>query len=103
MSFQLLKKQILCLFFLLWIRPIGLFHFRITSEIMNPRYMVGLLGRVISSLQGLYLHRTTQQRQTRTNIHALSGIRTPRSSVRALTARASDRAATGSASCAFIE
>jgi hypothetical protein len=36
--------------------------------------MVGLLGRVISSLQGLYLHRTTQHRKTRTNIHALSGI-----------------------------
>jgi hypothetical protein len=38
--------------------------------------MVGLLGRVISSSQGLYLHRTTQHRKTRTNIHALSGIRT---------------------------
>jgi hypothetical protein len=40
------------------------------------RHMVGLLGRVISSLQGLYLHRTTQHRKTRTNIHALTGIRT---------------------------
>jgi hypothetical protein len=38
--------------------------------------MVGLLGRVISPLQGLYLHRTTHHRKTRTNIHALSGIRT---------------------------
>jgi hypothetical protein len=38
--------------------------------------MVGLLGRVISSSQGLCLHRTTQHRQMRTNIHALSGIRT---------------------------
>jgi hypothetical protein len=38
--------------------------------------MVRLLGRVNSSLQGLYLHRTTQHRKTRTNIHALSGIRT---------------------------
>jgi hypothetical protein len=56
--------------------------------------MVGFLGRVISSSQGLYLNRTTQHRQTRTNIHALSGIRTsdPR-----LKARASDRAATESA------
>jgi hypothetical protein len=60
---------------LLRIRPIGLFQFRITSEIMN-RHMVGLLGRVISSSQRLYLHRTTQRRQTRTNIHALSGIQT---------------------------
>jgi hypothetical protein len=32
--------------------------------------MVGLLGRVISPSQGLYLHRTTQHRNTRTNIHA---------------------------------
>jgi hypothetical protein len=39
------------------------------------RQMVGLLGRVISPSQGLYLHRT-QHRKTRTNIHALSGIRT---------------------------
>jgi hypothetical protein len=40
------------------------------------RHMVGLLGRVISSSQGLYLHRTTQHKKTLTNIHALSGIRT---------------------------
>jgi hypothetical protein len=38
--------------------------------------MVGLLGRVISPSQVLYLHEITQHRQTRTNIHALSGIRT---------------------------
>jgi hypothetical protein len=70
-----------------WIRPIGLLQFRITSEIMNHRHTVGFLGRV-----------TTQQRQTRTNIHALSGIRTrdPVYSVHALKTRASDRAATGS-------
>jgi hypothetical protein len=61
---------------LLWVRPIGLFQFRITSEIMNHRHTVGLLGRLISSSQGVHLQRTTQQRQTRTNIHALSGIRT---------------------------
>jgi hypothetical protein len=61
---------------LLRIRPCGLFQFRITSEIMNHRHMVGLLGRVISSSQGLYLHRTTKHKQRRANIHALSGIRT---------------------------
>jgi hypothetical protein len=61
---------------LLRIRPIGLFQFRIISEIMNDRQTVELLGWVISSSQGLYLHRTTQRRQTRINIHALSGIRT---------------------------
>jgi hypothetical protein len=32
------------------------------------RHMVGLLGRVINPSQGLYLHRTTQHRKTRTNI-----------------------------------
>jgi hypothetical protein len=40
------------------------------------RHLAGLLGRVISPLQGLYLHRTAQHRKTRTNIHALGGIRT---------------------------
>jgi hypothetical protein len=40
------------------------------------RHTVGLLGRVISLSQGLYLHRTAQHRKTWTNIHALSGIRT---------------------------
>jgi hypothetical protein len=41
------------------------------------RHMVRLLGRVISSSQGLYLHKTIiQHGKTRTNIHALSGIRT---------------------------
>jgi hypothetical protein len=65
----------LLFFNLLLIRSCGLFQFRITSEIMNHQHMVGLLGRVISSSQGLYLHRTTRDRETRTNIHTLSGIR----------------------------
>jgi hypothetical protein len=55
---------------------------------------VGLLGRVMSPSQGLYLHRTAQHRQTRTNIHALSGIRTHNPSVREIKAHAPDRAAT---------
>jgi hypothetical protein len=58
------------------IRPCGLFQFRITSEIMNHWHTVELLGWVIISLHCLYLHRTTQHRNTRTNIHALSGILT---------------------------
>jgi hypothetical protein len=33
-------------------------------------HLVGLLGRRIRPLQGLYLHRTTQQRKTWTHIHA---------------------------------
>jgi hypothetical protein len=70
------KKLDRIFFHLFRIRPCGLFKFRVTSEIMNNRHVVGLLERVISSTQGLYLHRTTQHRETRTNIHALSGIRT---------------------------
>jgi hypothetical protein len=58
------------------------------------RHMVGLLGRVISPSQGLYLHRTTQHRKTRTNIHALSGIRTHDPSNQPVKTHASDRTAT---------
>jgi hypothetical protein len=83
-------------FYLLRIRPCGLFQYRITSEIMNYQHMVGLLGRVISSSQDLYLHRTTEHRETRKNIRALSGIRTrdrvyERSSLEPQTARPLDR------------
>jgi hypothetical protein len=79
---------------LLRIRPIGLFQFRIIFEIMNHRQMVGLLGRMISSSQGLCLHRVTQHRQTRTNVHAVSGIRTREPKA---------RAATGSATTVFVK
>jgi hypothetical protein len=58
------------------------------------RQMAGLLGRVIGLSQGLYLHRTTQHRNTRTHIHALSGIQTHDPSVRAIKTHAPDRAAT---------
>jgi hypothetical protein len=57
------------------------------------RQMVGLLGRVISPSQGLYLHRTTQYRETRTNIHALTGIRTHDPSNQSAKTHASDRTA----------
>jgi hypothetical protein len=57
------------------------------------RHMVGLLGRVINSLQGLYLHRTTQHRKTRDKYPCPKWDSNPRSSVRAIEARASDRAA----------
>jgi hypothetical protein len=56
--------------------------------------MVGLLGRVISPSQGPYLHRTTQHRKTRTNIHALSGIQTHVPSNQPAKTDASDRTAT---------
>jgi hypothetical protein len=52
--------------------------------------MAGLLGRVISLSQGL----TTQHRKTRTNIHALSGIRTHDPSNHPAKTHASDRTAT---------
>jgi hypothetical protein len=57
------------------------------------RHMVGLLGRVIGPSQGLYLHRTTQHRKTRANIHALSGIRTHDNSNQSAKTHASDRTA----------
>jgi hypothetical protein len=56
--------------------------------------MVGLLRRVISPSQGLYLHRTTQHRKTRTNIHALSGIRTHDPSNQPAKTHTSNRTAT---------
>jgi hypothetical protein len=58
------------------------------------RHMVVLLERVISSSQGLYLHGTTQHRKTRTNIHALSGIRTHNPSNQPAKTHASYRTAT---------
>jgi hypothetical protein len=57
------------------------------------RHMVGLLGRVISPSQVLCLHRTTQHRNTRKNIHALSGIRTHDYSNQPAKTHASDRTA----------
>jgi hypothetical protein len=58
------------------------------------RHMVGLLRRVISPSKGLYPHRTTQHRKTRTNIHALSGTRTHDPSNQPAKTHASDRTAT---------
>jgi len=46
-------------------------------------HLVGLLGRGINPTQGLYLHRTTQHRKTRTHIHAPSSVRTCDPNVRA--------------------
>jgi hypothetical protein len=68
---------VMCLFFpvaLQSLKDLGRLTYRRFLELL--RHMVGLLGRVISPSQGLYLHRKTQHRKTRTNIHALSGIRT---------------------------
>jgi hypothetical protein len=74
------------------LKDIGRLTYRRFLELF--RHMVGLLGRVISPSQGLYLHRTTQHRKTRTNIHALSGIRTHNPSNQPVKTHASDRTAT---------
>jgi hypothetical protein len=52
-------------------------HLRLLFQFPGSiRHLVGHLGRGISPVQGLYLHRTTQHRKMQTNIHALSRIRT---------------------------
>jgi hypothetical protein len=63
--------------------------------------MVGLLGRVISPSQSLYLHRTTQHRNTPTNIQALSGIRTHNPRNQPAKTHSSDRTATVIGSSSF--
>jgi hypothetical protein len=45
--------------------------------------LVGFLSREIGPMKGLYLHRTTHHRKMRTGSHALSGILTHDSNVRA--------------------
>jgi hypothetical protein len=74
------------------LKDVGLLTYRKFLELF--RHMVGLLGRVISPSQSLYLHRTTQHRETRTNIHALSGIRTHDPSNQPAKTHAPDRMAT---------
>jgi hypothetical protein len=58
------------------------------------RHLAGLLGQVISPSQGLYLHRTAQNRKMRTKIHALSGIQTHDSSIQVAKTHALDCADT---------
>jgi hypothetical protein len=58
------------------------------------KHLVGLLGRAIGPSQGLYLHKTAQYRQTRSNICVFSGIRTHDSILRTIKTHAVDRAAT---------
>jgi hypothetical protein len=48
------------------------FHF----GFLDLRHSVGLLGRVISSSQGLYLYTNTEKHTQTLSIHALSGIGT---------------------------
>jgi hypothetical protein len=74
------------------LKDLGRLTYRRFLELV--RHTVGLLGRVISPSQGLYLHRTTQHRKTRTNIHTLSGIRTHEPSNQPAKTHASDRTAT---------
>jgi hypothetical protein len=67
------------------------------SEFLDLIYTFGRtpLGEWSTRRKGLYLHRTKQHKNTRTNIHALSGIRTHDLSAQKMKAYASDRAATG--------
>jgi hypothetical protein len=54
-------------------------HLTYTRFLELFRHMVGLLGRVISPSQGLYLHRTTQHRKTRDKHPSLERYSNPRS------------------------
>jgi hypothetical protein len=78
--------------YVFFLKDLGRFTYRRFLELF--RHMVGLLERVISPSQGLYLNRTTLHRKTRTNIHALRGIRTHDPSNQPAKTHASDRTAT---------
>jgi hypothetical protein len=69
------------IFFPLWLyspwRTLAASHIGGVLELF--RHMVGLLGRVISPSQGLYLHRTTQHRKTRYKHPCLERDSNPRS------------------------
>jgi hypothetical protein len=82
-------------FFFLWLySPFWTLAALHIGGFLNYLDVIGLLGRVISSSQGLYLHRTTQHRKTWTNIHAFRGIRTHDPSNQPAKIHASDRTAT---------
>jgi hypothetical protein len=90
-------------FFFLWLySPFGPCRLTYRRFLELFRHMVGLLGRVICPSQGFYLHRTTQHRKTRTNIHALSGIRTHDPSNQPAKTQASDRTATVTGKTLFM-
>jgi hypothetical protein len=55
----------------------------VSLQLLDLEQSVGLLGRVISSSQGLYLYKNTEKGTQTLNIHALSGIRTHGPGVRA--------------------
>jgi hypothetical protein len=60
---SMMITKLICTFFpgaLQSLKDLGRFTYRIFLELF--RHMVGLLGRVISPSQGLYLHRTTQHK-----------------------------------------
>jgi hypothetical protein len=61
------------------------------------RHTFGLLGRMMSTSQGLYLHRTTQHWENKDELPCFERDLNPRPRVRALKSHALDRVATGSA------
>lgn len=74
------------------LRTLGAAHMRGFLRLF--RHLVGLVGRAISPSTCLYMHRTTQDRKTRTSNRALSAIRTHNSSVRTIETHSPDCAAT---------
>jgi hypothetical protein len=74
-----LNLNLVCVFFLWRYSPhlgLGLppWNSPFNFGLLDLRHSVGLLGRVISSSQGVYLYTNTEKRTS--NIHALSEIRT---------------------------
>jgi hypothetical protein len=64
----------------------------VSLQLLDLGQSVGLLGRVISSSQGLYLYTNTENAHTTLNIHARVGIEpTVPASARAKTVHALDR------------
>jgi hypothetical protein len=77
--------------------PSGLWPPLIQFRNQFLRRTVGQLGRMISWLQDLYVHRTTKHRKTKDKHLCPKRDSNPRSSVQALKSHAADRAATASA------
>jgi hypothetical protein len=98
-GFRTLSIHIIFFFFLALqsLKDLGRLTYSRFRELFG--HMVGLLGRVISPSQGLYQRRTTQHRKMRTNIHALSGIRTHDPSNQPAKTLTSDRTATVTGIC----
>jgi hypothetical protein len=63
-------------FYLDELGPLACSHSELIWDYRSYRQSMGLFGWVISPLQGRYLHRASQTEESRSDIHASSGIRT---------------------------